>query len=147
MNLSMRQKQTQTYRTDFWLPRERKGRGGLDWDFETRRCELLYIGWINNKVLLCSTGNQIQYPVINQKIIWKRTYIYIIYMYKMYIYVWITFLYTRNYHNYTSIFLKGKWVERSCENILVHIQIKPMSLVSPTPYFPNELTSYKYPTK
>ena len=24
-----------------------------------------YIGWINNKVLLYSTGNYIQYPVIN----------------------------------------------------------------------------------
>ena len=24
-----------------------------------------YIGWINNKFLLCSTGNYIQYPEIN----------------------------------------------------------------------------------
>ena len=30
MNISMRQKQTQTYRTDLWLPRER-GRG-VDWE-------------------------------------------------------------------------------------------------------------------
>ena len=29
------------------------------------RCKLLYIGWINNKVLLYSTGNYILYPVIN----------------------------------------------------------------------------------
>ena len=29
------------------------------------RCKLLYIGWINNKVLLYSTGNSIQYLVIN----------------------------------------------------------------------------------
>ena len=29
------------------------------------RCKLLYIEWINNKVLLYSTGNYIQYPVIN----------------------------------------------------------------------------------
>ena len=29
------------------------------------RCKLLYIGWMNNKVLLYSTGNYIQYPVIN----------------------------------------------------------------------------------
>ena len=27
--------------------------------------KLLSIGWINNKVLLYSTGNYIQYPVIN----------------------------------------------------------------------------------
>ena len=29
------------------------------------KCKLLHIGRINNKVLLCSTGNYIQYPVIN----------------------------------------------------------------------------------
>ena len=29
------------------------------------RCKLLYIEWINNKVLLYSTGNYIQYPMIN----------------------------------------------------------------------------------
>jgi len=38
---------------------------GIDWEFEINRCKLLYVGWINNKVLLCSTGNHIQYPVIN----------------------------------------------------------------------------------
>ena len=29
------------------------------------RCKLLYTGWINNKVLLYSSGNYIQYPVID----------------------------------------------------------------------------------
>ena len=29
------------------------------------RCKLVYIGWINEKVLSYSTGNYIQYPVIN----------------------------------------------------------------------------------
>ena len=29
------------------------------------RCKLLYIGWINSKVLLYSTGKYIQYPAIN----------------------------------------------------------------------------------
>ena len=24
-----------------------------------------YVEWINNKVLLCSTGNSVQYPVVN----------------------------------------------------------------------------------
>ena len=33
--------------------------------FGTSRSKLLYIGWINNKVLLCSTGNYIQYRMIN----------------------------------------------------------------------------------
>ena len=28
-------------------------------------CKLLYIEWINNEVLLYSTGNYIQYPAIN----------------------------------------------------------------------------------
>ena len=40
------------------------GRGGKDWGFGISRCKLVYIGWINNKVLLYSTGNYIQYPVI-----------------------------------------------------------------------------------
>ena len=38
----------------------------------------VYIRWINNKVLLCSTGNYIQYPMINHngKEYEKNTYIY-----------------------------------------------------------------------
>ena len=39
--------------------------GGMDWEFGVSRYKLLYIEWINNKVLLLSTGNYIQYPVIN----------------------------------------------------------------------------------
>ena len=35
------------------------------WDLGISRCKLLYLEWINNKVLLYSTGNYIQYPVIN----------------------------------------------------------------------------------
>ena len=35
------------------------------------RGKVLYIGWINNKVLLYSTGNYIQNPVI--QFIWKQT--------------------------------------------------------------------------
>ena len=44
------------------------GAGRKDWEFGMSRCKLLYIllyiDWINNKVLLWSTGNYIQYPVI-----------------------------------------------------------------------------------
>ena len=41
------------------------------------RCKLLYTGWINNKVLLYTTGNSIQYPVINHKVKdYKRDGIY-----------------------------------------------------------------------
>ena len=69
MNISMKQKQTHIYiyreRIDLWLPGVGGGNGGKDWECRISRCKLLYIGWINKKVLLYSTGNYIQYPVIN----------------------------------------------------------------------------------
>ena len=55
----------QTQRKDLWLPRGRAGGEGVDWEFGISRCKLLYIGWINSKVLLYSTGNCIKHPVIN----------------------------------------------------------------------------------
>ena len=39
--------------------------GGMEWEFGVRRSKLLNIEWINNKVLLYSTGNYIQYFLIN----------------------------------------------------------------------------------
>ena len=58
-----------------------------------------YREWINNKVLLYSTENYIQYPVINQN---GKEYEKRIYMYNL-----ITFLYRRInttlYNNYTPI--------------------------------------------
>ena len=39
--------------------------GGMEWEAGVSRCRILYIEWINNKVLLYSTGKYIQYPVIN----------------------------------------------------------------------------------
>ena len=54
------------------------GRGGKDWKFGISRCELLYIEWINNKVLLYSTRNYIQYPVINHNgKEYEKEYIYV----------------------------------------------------------------------
>ena len=41
------------------------GVGGMDWEFGMSRCKRLYRERINNKVLLYSTGNYVQYPVIN----------------------------------------------------------------------------------
>ena len=35
-------------------------RGGMDWRFGVGRSKLLHIEWINNRVLLYSTGNCIQ---------------------------------------------------------------------------------------
>ena len=43
---------------------ERGGRG-MGCEAGVSRCKLLYIGWIDNKVLLYSIGNYTQYPVIN----------------------------------------------------------------------------------
>ena len=54
-----------------------EGRGfgrGREREFGIRRCKLLYIGWISNKVLLYSAGNYIQYPVINHN---GKEYIYV----------------------------------------------------------------------
>ena len=39
--------------------KEERSGGGMEWDFGVSRCKLLYIGWINSKVLLYSTGNPI----------------------------------------------------------------------------------------
>ena len=62
----MKQKQTHRYREQTCSCQEIGG-WGMAWEFGVSRCKLLYIGWINNKfpVLLYSTGNCIQYPVIN----------------------------------------------------------------------------------
>ena len=35
---------------------------GVEWEGGVSRCKSLCIGWINSKVLLCSTGNYGQYP-------------------------------------------------------------------------------------
>ena len=54
---------SEAWRIESWL-----GGGvqrGMDQEFGMSRCKLLYIQWINNRVLLYSTGGYIQYPVIN----------------------------------------------------------------------------------
>ena len=52
--------------------------GRRHWEFGVRH-KLLHIEWINNKVLLYSTVNYIQYPGINHngKNIKKNAYVYI----------------------------------------------------------------------
>ena len=60
MNLSVKQKHT--YR-EYRLVVIKGGREVRE--FGISRCELLYIKWLNNEVLLYSTGNYIQYPMIN----------------------------------------------------------------------------------
>ena len=62
MNLSVKQKETQRQRTDWWLPRGMGVGGGMEWEFGISKCKLLlYIEWINNKVLhreLCSISGE-----------------------------------------------------------------------------------------
>ena len=41
------------------------GGRGVDGEFGVGRCKLLHLEWINSKVLMYSTGNHIEYPVIN----------------------------------------------------------------------------------
>ena len=52
----------------------------MNWEFEVSRYKLLCVSieWINNKVLLYSTGKYIQYPVINHNgKEYEKEYIYI----------------------------------------------------------------------
>ena len=49
-------------RTHLWLPGGGGGGSGMDWEFGANRCKLLCLEWINNKVLLYSTGNDIWSP-------------------------------------------------------------------------------------
>ena len=58
INLSMKQKQTHRHGEQTCGCQG----GGTEWEFGVR---LSYIEWINNKVLLYSTGNYIQCPEIN----------------------------------------------------------------------------------
>ena len=46
------------------IAKEKRERGGMDWEFGVSRCKLLYLACLN-KVQLYSTGNYIHYPVIN----------------------------------------------------------------------------------
>ena len=77
------------HKTNLWLPkgkgRSERGAGVINKEFGINRYTLLYIKQINNKDLLHSTGNYIQYLIIN-------------YNGKEFekVYVWITLLYIWN---------------------------------------------------
>ena len=50
----------------------------MDWELVVSRCKLLYMEWINNRVLLYSTENYIQYLVINHNgKKYEKEYIYV----------------------------------------------------------------------
>ena len=75
---------------------EGEGNGeGKDWEFGINRRKLVYTEWINNKILLYSTGNYLQYPVTNHngKEYDKECVCVCIYIY---MYNCITLLYSRH---------------------------------------------------
>ena len=66
MNTSTKQRQTHRHREQTCGCHKESGGGGMEREFAISRGKLVYRGCTNNKVLLYSTGNSIQYPVINQ---------------------------------------------------------------------------------
>ena len=61
----MKQKETYRYREQTCGCQGEGGWGKDEWEVGVSKCKLLYTERINNKVLLYSTGNYIQYPMIN----------------------------------------------------------------------------------
>ena len=56
---------------------KRRGGGGMDWEFGISIDKLVYIGWMNNKVLLSSTGNSLQHSVLTHNAKeYKNVYMY-----------------------------------------------------------------------
>ena len=58
MQMNLHMKQTHRHREGIMLAKWEVG-------LEVCKCKLLYIDWINSKILSDSSGNNIQYPVIN----------------------------------------------------------------------------------
>ena len=58
---SLSTKQKHSHRQSNTLVVAKVGGGGVgkDWEFGIRRCKLLYIRWINNRLLLYGTGNDV----------------------------------------------------------------------------------------
>ena len=65
MNLSVKQKRLTDIKNRLVVAKGMGSGGGMDWELGVSRCKILYTEWINYKVLLYSTGNYIQYPMIN----------------------------------------------------------------------------------
>ena len=51
MNIYERETDSQKKRRELWLPSRRGGGRVKGWEFGITRYKLLYIGWVNNKVL------------------------------------------------------------------------------------------------
>ena len=57
VNLSTKQKRTHDIENRLMVAKGERGRKGMEWEFGISRCKLVYTRWINNKVLLYSTGS------------------------------------------------------------------------------------------
>ena len=83
MNLSTKQKQTHRHREHTYGGQGKGWGNGMNWEFGISRYKLLPIKWIDDKGLLYSTENYIQFPEIDHggwQIIQKKkknVYIYI----------------------------------------------------------------------
>ena len=64
MNPSTKRKQTHRHREQICARQGRGEEGEMAWEFGFGRYKRLHLEW-TNEVLLYSTGNYIQYPVIN----------------------------------------------------------------------------------
>ena len=56
------------------VPRGRREKGEKECEFGISRCKPVYIKWINNKVLLYSMGNYIQFHMVYHD--YEKVYIY-----------------------------------------------------------------------
>ena len=61
MNLSKEKKQTHRCENRFMVA---KVESGMDWAFGVSGCKLLHLEWISNKIQQYSTGNYIQWLVM-----------------------------------------------------------------------------------
>ena len=98
---------------------------------------MVYIRWINNKVLLYSTGNYIQYAVINHNGNHMKKNIYVcvyIYNYTYIHYNWVSLLHDSNKPNIAIQIYFNKFKKKSpwgpCEQVLKSCSLLcPQSLV------------------
>ena len=65
MNLPVKYKPTTNTEIRLVVANGEEVGGGMEWEVGVSRCKLLYIECMNNQVVLSSTENYIQYPMIN----------------------------------------------------------------------------------
>ena len=60
------------------VAKEERARGGMEWEAGVSRCKLLCTEWIKNEILLYSTENCFQHPMINYSVrIFLKMYLYV----------------------------------------------------------------------